>query len=126
MERIGGARNDRATLLLGHWLHAHVRLSLGELNASHALFEQCHGLQEPANRAVYAAVSAEDPYTGMLVSSAVTLAHLGYPDQVRHRVDEALAEARRLKNAYTLGFVLGNGELGTLAQWLSSRSTAAS
>jgi predicted ATPase len=37
---------------------------------------------------------------------AGTMAYLGYVDQARARVDEALSEARRLDHAYTLAFVL--------------------
>ena len=42
----------------------------------------------------------------MLAYLAVTLAYLGYIDQARSRMDEALSEARRLKHAHTLAHVL--------------------
>ena len=42
----------------------------------------------------------------MLAYLGVTSAYLGYIDQARSRVDEALSETRRLKHAITLATVL--------------------
>jgi len=42
----------------------------------------------------------------MLAYLAVCLTYLGYIDQARSRMNEALSEARRLGHAYTLAFVL--------------------
>src|SRR5262249_13069028 len=66
------------------------------------LFEQCHGLQEPAHRQALSALAAEDPYCSMLGYLAATLAYLGYFDQARSRGNDCLVEARRLQHAYTL------------------------
>ena len=48
----------------------------------------------------------------MLANLAVTLAYLGYIDQARSRLNEALSEARRLRHAHTLADVL------TFASWI--------
>jgi len=48
----------------------------------------------------------------MLTFLAMTLAHLGYINQARSRMDEALSEARRLEHAHALAFVLH------MANWL--------
>ena len=48
----------------------------------------------------------------MLAYLALTLACLGYIDQARSRMDEALSEARRLGHVHTLAHVLG------YANWL--------
>jgi predicted ATPase len=48
----------------------------------------------------------DNPYANMLGELAVTLAHLGYIDQARLRLHEALSEARRLGHAQTLAEVL--------------------
>ena len=53
-----------------------------------------------------------DPYAVMLAYLALTLAYLGYIDQARSRMDEALSEARRLRHVHTLAHVLG------FANWL--------
>ena len=50
----------------------------------------------------------------MLASLALTLAYLGYIDQARSRMDEALSEARRLRHAHTLADVLCYCEHGRL------------
>ena len=62
-------------------------------------------LSDPAHRAIGAGLS-DDPYAVMLAYLAVTLAYLGYIDQARSRLDEALSEARRLRHAHTLAHVL--------------------
>ena len=49
---------------------------------------------------------AFDPYAVMLAYLAVTLAYLGYADQARARMAEAVSEARRLGHLYTLAQVL--------------------
>jgi predicted ATPase len=58
--------------------------------------ERCHGLADPAHR-IYALVLAD---------LAWTLAFLGYIDQARSRLNEALSEARGLRHAQTLADVL--------------------
>ena len=67
------------------------------------------GLADPAYRVVG---MAYDFYALMLTFLAVTLAYLGYIDQARARMDEALSEARRL--GQTLTFVHGLN----LANWI--------
>src|SRR5262245_12586717 len=47
-----------------------------------------------------------DPYASMLANLAMTLAYLGYVDQARVRMEEGLSEARRLRHAPTLAYVL--------------------
>jgi predicted ATPase len=106
MEQIGDARKDSAALLLGKLYQGIVRFFLGEFAAARALFEQCHGLRNPALRRTLSKLIAEDGYSIMLGYLALTLAHLGYFDQARARVDEGLSEARRLQHFHTLGFSL--------------------
>jgi len=80
------------------------RYWLGEFVAARALLEQCHGLADPARRAVVGV--SVDPYAAMLACLAVTLAYLGHVDQARLRVNEALSEAQRLRHPQTLAEVL--------------------
>jgi class 3 adenylate cyclase/tetratricopeptide (TPR) repeat protein len=116
MEQIGKMRNDRAWLLLGHYLEGCIRNMLGEFTAARDLFGQCDGLDDVANRAVYAAFSPEDSYAGKTAVSGVTLARLGHLDQAQSCVVKALDEARRLGQAYSLVCVLG---YANWAQWPS-------
>ena len=106
MEKFGEARKDKAIVHLGHYLQGFDRFDLGEFVAARALFEQCHGSRDSAHRAVYAALTPEDPYTVSLARLALTWAFLGYIDQARARMDAALSEAHRLDHAYTLAYVL--------------------
>jgi class 3 adenylate cyclase/tetratricopeptide (TPR) repeat protein len=104
IEKIGEARNDVRVQLRGRRANGWTRFYLGEFVAARALLERCHGLADPAHRAVGA--GSEDPYASMLASLAVTSVYLGYIDQARSRVNEALSEARRLRQAHRLAEVL--------------------
>jgi class 3 adenylate cyclase len=106
IEQIGERQDDVVIPWLGHLAHGLTRFHLGELVAARALLERCHGLDGPARRAFYPAVTAPDPYAMMSSWLAETLTYLGYIDQGRLRISEALTDARRLGHAYTLGFVL--------------------
>ena len=72
-------------------------------------------MRDPAHRAVYAALTVQDPYSANLTRLALTLADLGYIDQARAGMDEALSEAHRLDHAYTMAWVLGQV---CKAEWL--------
>jgi class 3 adenylate cyclase/tetratricopeptide (TPR) repeat protein len=104
IEKIGEARNDVAALWLGHRAHGETHSRLGEFVAARALLERCLGLSDPAHSAVGGALS-EDPYATMLAHLAVTLAQMGYIDQARSRLNQALSEARPM-NAITRANVL--------------------
>jgi predicted ATPase len=104
-EKVGDARNDVAAQLQGRRAKGLTHLLLGEFVVARALLEQCHGLGDPAHRAVGGG-PAGDPYVLMLAHLAVTLAHLGYIDQARLRRNEAMSEARLLRHAHTLAVVL--------------------
>jgi class 3 adenylate cyclase/tetratricopeptide (TPR) repeat protein len=112
MEKIGEARNDVAAQLVGLRSNGTTRLFLGDFVAARALLERCHGLADAAGRGG-GATSADPPaimlaynYAMMPAYLAWTLAVLGYIDQARSQLNEALAEARRLKHAHTLADVL--------------------
>jgi tetratricopeptide (TPR) repeat protein len=90
--------------LLGRRLHGLTCFYLGEFMASRTLLERSLGLSDPAHR--LGPALSEDPYAVVLAHLAVTLAHLGYIDQARSRLNEAELEARRLKHANTLAIVL--------------------
>ena len=67
------------------------------------------GLADPAHRAI--GRLSFDPYAIMLAHLAMTLSYLGYIDQGRSRMAEALSEARRLRQAHMLAHVL------TMVNW---------
>jgi tetratricopeptide (TPR) repeat protein len=112
LEQIGEARNDRAAQLLGrHWLQGVTLYFLGDFVAARALLEDCEGLQDPVHRAVYATMTANDPYASTLAYLGMTLTVLGYIDQGRRRMNEAVSEARLLRSQHFLVEVL------TFAGW---------
>jgi class 3 adenylate cyclase len=102
MEETGETCKDPAALLLGRLMVGVTRMTLGELGAARDSFEQCEALSVPAHRTVYATLVAEDPHTVMLAMLALTLCCLGYIDQARARISEALRAARQLKHACNL------------------------
>ena len=103
IEKIAEARNDVSAQLRGRRANGMTRLHLGEFVAARALLDQGHGLAD-AHRGIGAGLA--DPYATMLAYLAVTLAYLGYIDQSRLRLEEALTETRRLRHAQTLTVVL--------------------
>jgi tetratricopeptide (TPR) repeat protein len=101
LERIGDARNDAAAQLLGRSSQGATRLLRGEFVAARAVLERCIGLADP-----HRAIQGVDPYLMALAFLALTIAYLGYIDQARSRMDEALWEGRRLRHGLTLAHVL--------------------
>jgi tetratricopeptide (TPR) repeat protein len=104
MEKIGEARNDVPAQLVGRRARGTTLLFLGDFVAARELLEGCHGLADPVHRG--GGVPSADHYAMMLAYLAWTLALLGYIDQARSRLKEALSEARRLRHAHTLADVL--------------------
>jgi tetratricopeptide (TPR) repeat protein len=104
LERSGEARNDVRTQLLGRLAQGWTRLQIGQFVGARHVLEQCHALADPIYRDIGGGLS--DPYATMLANLAVSLAHLGYIDQARSRLNEALSEARRLRQTQTLALVL--------------------
>jgi predicted ATPase len=104
MEKIGEARNDVTAQWVGRWASGFTRLHLGDFVAARALLEQCPGLADPALRRH----GLRGLHALLPASLGMTLAHLGYIDQARSRLNEALLEARQLRHAQTLAEVLSS------------------
>jgi class 3 adenylate cyclase len=100
LEQIGAVRNDAAVQSLGYAWQGADHFFLGEFITARALLEQ--GLAGPAYRVIKGL--ALDPYAVGLTWLALTLTYLGYLDQARSRMDEALSEARR--HVHTLAHAL--------------------
>ena len=106
MEKIGQAQNDGAALFLGHSKIGITRFLLGEFTTARALIERSQDLADPAHRTVYATLTGTDQHVLLPGYLADTLACLGYIDQARARMKEALSDARHLGHAHTLAQVL--------------------
>ena len=107
-QKIGEERNDARAQLQGRRANGVTRCYLGEFVAARTLLEQCYGLGAPTRRVMGEILGHRDDlnWPRLLGELAVTLAHLGYIDQARLRLHEALSEARRLGHAQTLAEVL--------------------
>jgi tetratricopeptide (TPR) repeat protein len=106
LEQIGEMRNDEVALLLGHFEHGATCLWLGELVTARDLFEQCHRMNYPAHRSFYVAITGTDQYLTTLSELSLTLTVLGYLEQGRACVRQALSGARQLGHPHSLAFVL--------------------
>jgi hypothetical protein len=104
IEGIGTSRNDSRTQLRGRRAKGWSRCYVGDFVVARTLLEQSCELGNPTNRAVGA--GSEDPYAGLLAQLAGALTYLGYIEQARLRLNVALSEARRLRQAQTLAMVL--------------------
>jgi hypothetical protein len=102
VEKIGEARNDVTMQWMSRWASGFTRLHMGDLVAARALLEWCHGLADPALRGG----EVRSLRAFMPACLAQTLAYLGYLDQARSRLNEALSEARQLRNALPKAEVL--------------------
>jgi predicted ATPase len=91
---------------LGHHEHGIVSCNLGDFVAARALFEKCLGLRDLVDRSGYVGNKLLHLPTSAVAWLAVDLTHLGYIDQGRVRIREALAEARRIEHVHTLVMVL--------------------
>ena len=104
LEKIGEARNDAAAQLLGRSCKGLPASISGSSLPPAPSWSGVWALL--IQRIAPSAGLSFDPYATMLAYLAVTLAYLGYIDQARSRMDEALSEARRLRHAHTLAHVL--------------------
>ncbi|MFL5284016.1 MAG: AAA family ATPase [Rhodopila sp.] len=103
IEQVGEERHDAGAQLFGRFARGSTLSWLGEFVTARAILERCMDIANPAHRGGLAI----DPYAVMLTYLALTLTCLGYIDQARSRMDEALFEARRLGHAHTTAHVLG-------------------
>jgi tetratricopeptide (TPR) repeat protein len=104
LENIGETRNDLGEQSLGWFLQGASSLLLGEFVAARALLEVSIDRADPARRGLEGMLV--DPYPDKLGYLAVVLAYLGYIDQARSRIGEALWEVRRLGHVRMLVPVL--------------------
>ena len=107
----GRSRNDVVWTLTGCRFSGITCFPLGEFAAGRDHLQRGLELFDPAQRAVYAAVTVDDAQVVMLTYLAYVLLYLGHPDQARERYRLAIAEARRLAQPYSLTHALFAGAL---------------
>jgi class 3 adenylate cyclase/tetratricopeptide (TPR) repeat protein len=111
LEQLGLVKNDTGIQWLGLYLQGCIHLCLGEFVATRALLERCTDLPDPARHPIM--LRSPHLHASMLGYLAVALAHLGFIDQARSRMHDALCGARRIQHTYALTLALN------LAQWLN-------
>jgi predicted ATPase len=99
MEQIGRQEQNTVVTLMARLYQAIARWSLGELTTAFNLLKECLQLKDPAYRAASAALTPEDPYLMTLSWIAVTSAALGYIEQARGHISEALSVIAQLERA---------------------------
>ena len=104
LEEIGNARHDVWAQLMSYTSRGITQFLLGELAAARDLLERFCEVFDPEDRRI--AALSFDPRAITLTWLALTLGYLGYVDQARSRMAEALSEARQLHHAHTLAHVL--------------------
>jgi class 3 adenylate cyclase/predicted ATPase len=105
--RLAQSIQDSALLLWPHCALGLVLCTLGELTSALVHLEQGIALYDPQkHRPDRSQVSGQDPKVTCLSYAAWVLWCLGYPDQARKRIDEALTLARELSHPFSLAFAL--------------------
>jgi class 3 adenylate cyclase/tetratricopeptide (TPR) repeat protein len=106
MEKIAQDHDDIALSLVAYSHHGFSRFYLGEFIAARALFEQSARSSDPAQRAFFEGITAEDPHAITLAYLAWTLTYMGFIDQARSCLNGPLSEARQRKHVYALVHML--------------------
>jgi predicted ATPase len=92
-----------ALLLAAHLALGQTAVHLGIIAQAHTHFGHVVDLYNPQESRRYA---VQDPLVTCHSYAAHALWHLGYPDQARKRINEALTLARELSSPYSLVFAL--------------------
>ena len=108
LEQFGDTRGDVDAQLQGRRMQGQARLYLGDFLGARAVLERCMGLADPLFRDRI----SNDCYAHVLAYLALALGFLGYIDQARSRMDQALSHARHVGQAHNLAGVL------IFANWL--------
>jgi predicted ATPase len=119
-------------------LEAHLGLGLiscflGELHSARAHLEEGITVARTLDRTDRFPTFFQDSEVGCLTYGASVLWHLGYPDQARTRMNEAVTLARKLAHPFSEAYALNLGaglqmlcrDLPTFRQWITEALTLA-
>jgi class 3 adenylate cyclase/predicted ATPase len=110
--RLAQAARDPALLLEAHHALGVSLLLLGEFVQGLEHLEQGAAIYDPRQHAALAYVSGQDPGVACLSHQAWALWFLGYPDQARKRIHEALTLAHKLSHP------VSTAAAANLASWV--------
>ena len=97
---------DPALLLEAHRVLGPTMFWLGELAPARAHSEQGVALYDPQQHRSHAFVYGQDPGVACRCIAAMSIWMLGYPDQARQSIHEALTLAQELTHPFSLAFAL--------------------
>jgi len=105
--RVAQSVTDPALQLWAHTLQGLTLAELGELSPALGHLRDAIALYDPRLHGPdRTRVGAQDPKVTCLSFAAWTLWRLGYPDQARQKVDEAITLAHELGHPFSLAFAL--------------------
>ncbi len=107
---------DSALRMEAYRLQGTTVTHLGEFTLARAYLEKGIALYDPRQHRDHAFLYAQDPGVAGLSYAALALWYLGYPDQARKRINEALTLARELSHPFSLAYALW------FAAWLHQHS----
>jgi hypothetical protein len=101
-------RDDNIALRVqGHLIHGMTRFWLGDVEESAAHCEKGIALYDEQRRSISGRTPLFDHGVGCRRYAAVSLWLAGYPDRAARRAEEAIADARAIKQPLTLASTLG-------------------
>ncbi|HEV8715499.1 MAG TPA: hypothetical protein VGX03_22050, partial [Candidatus Binatia bacterium] len=131
--RLAQSVQDPALLLEAHRGLAATLVPLGEFVSALAHAEQGIALYDPRQHRSHASLYGGDPGVVCRHWAAVTLWYLGYPDQARKRIHEALTLAQELSHPFSLAWALTSaaninrllGDVQAAQEWTEALLTLA-
>src|SRR5262249_17097237 len=112
---------DPVFLLVGHNVLQQPLFHLGELTAARRHQEQGLALYDPPGQRTLTATYAEDPGVGCQLYGAVTLWHLGYPEQALRSAEAARERAQELSDPVKLAEAVYFGAFSHLCRREAAR-----
>jgi class 3 adenylate cyclase/predicted ATPase len=97
-------QNDAGIEYLAHSVYLRSFFAMGEFRKALSHGEQALRLYDPSYRDRLAAMTAEDPQCATLMFCSLVLMCLGYLDQARSKLQDAIATARSGAQAHTIAY----------------------
>jgi TOMM system kinase/cyclase fusion protein len=106
------SQQNTAFLVQAYFALGLTLLALGELSSARKYLEQGSTLYDPQQHSSHTFLYGHNPGMSCLSFGALTLWHLGYPDQALNRSQEAVTLAQRTSHPFSLAYALN------FATWL--------
>ncbi len=101
------SRQDSASLIQAHYALGLTLIFLGEFVAARECLQHGVALYDPQLHSSHTFLYGYDPKVSCLFFAAWALCYLGYPDQARSTLHQALTLAQELSHPFTTASVLG-------------------